>query len=121
MNSDGVLDPVMSNNTADIMTPVHGGGIVKLVWDEPPPTVSDPTPAPVNLRVLPGDQAARVITSAAAIRVKPEATGQCSLIAINIYKADHPNVEAIAANLWAVVPPDMLQAAMAVAPAGSFL
>jgi uncharacterized repeat protein (TIGR01451 family) len=120
VNSDRVLDPVMPNNTADIVTAVHGGGVVKLVWDEPPPTASNPTPAPVNLRVLPGDQAARVITGAAALRVKSDATGQCSLMAINIYKSDHPNVQAIPANLWAVVPPDMLQAAMAVAPAGSF-
>ena len=119
VNSDSVFDPVMPNNTADIVTPVHGGGIVKLVWDEPPPAASNPTPAPVNLRVLPGGQAARVIAGA-ALRVKPDTTAQCSLMAINIYKSDHPNVQAVAANLWAVVPPDMLQAAMAVAPAGSF-
>jgi uncharacterized repeat protein (TIGR01451 family) len=120
VHSDSAADPTMSNNTADILTPVHGGGVVKLVWDEPPPTASNPTPAPVNLRVLPGGEAATATPGAVALRLRPETGAQCSLVAINIYKSDHPSVQAISTNLWKVVPPDMLQAAMAVAPNGSF-
>jgi uncharacterized repeat protein (TIGR01451 family) len=120
VHSDSVGDPTMSNNTADIVTAVHGGGVVKLVWDEPPPTASNPTPAPVNLRILPGDEAPKTTPGAVALRIRPETGTGCALIAINIYKSDHPSVQAIPANLWKVVPPDMLQAAMAVAPGGSF-
>ena len=55
----------------------------------------------------------------AGIPRSPEGAS-CTLVAVNDYKSDQPNVQAVPANLWVAVPPDMLQATMAVAPSGSF-
>jgi uncharacterized repeat protein (TIGR01451 family) len=110
-----ILDPKLGNNSTTLSTPVAGGAVIKLVWDQPAPTAADPTPAPENLRIvvvgLPG-------TALDLGRITPQ--GSCTLVDVNIYKSDQPNVQAIPGNLWETVPPDMLQATMAVAPSGSF-
>jgi uncharacterized repeat protein (TIGR01451 family) len=128
VSSSNVFDPNLSNNSASISTPVVGGALIKLVWDEPTPAASNPTPAPQNLRVeLAGSPSATLAGSALqsyacpacrSQRVVPQDT--CTLITINIYKSDSPPVVPIPANLWAVVPPDNLQATLASAPGGSF-
>src|SRR5262249_35106426 len=74
-------DPTLSNNSASISTPVAGGGVVRLVWDQPPPTAADPTPAPTNLRLLPG---ASLAAAAESIRIAPQ--DSCTLINVNVYK-----------------------------------
>jgi uncharacterized repeat protein (TIGR01451 family) len=113
--SSDIFDPNLSNNSTTIDTPVVGGAIIKLVWDEPTPSAGNPTPAPQNLRVaLAGPPA----TAAASDQIVPQDT--CTLIGINIYKSDFAPVMPIPANLWLAVPPANLQATLAVAPGGSF-
>ena len=108
-------DPNLANNIVATSTAVIGGAILELVWDQPAPTAADPTPAPENLRAV-------VVTPFRPASGLDHVTPQdsCTLVDINVYKSDQPNVQTIPSNLWETVPPDMLQATMAVAPSGSF-
>ena len=108
-------DPNLANNMIMISTPVVGGGIIELVWDQPAPTATDPTPAPENLRAV-------VVTPFRPATGSDPVTPQdsCTLVDINVYKSDQPDVQTIPSNLWETVPPNMLQTTMAAAPAGSF-
>ena len=108
-------DPNMANNMATVATPVAGGAVIELVWDQPAPTTADPTPAPENLRVIsvipPGG-------AQASERIRLQ--GSCAIVDINVYKSDQPDVQPIPANLWETVAPDLLMTTMAKAPKGSF-
>jgi uncharacterized repeat protein (TIGR01451 family) len=108
-------DPNIKNNSSTLSAPVAGGAVIRLVWDEPAPTAANPTPAPENLRVV---LVAAAESALELDRITPQ--DSCTLTAVNIYKSDQPNVQTIPANLWETVPPNMLQATMAAAPAGSF-
>jgi uncharacterized repeat protein (TIGR01451 family) len=124
--SSNLFDTNLANNSTTISTPVVGGAIIKLVWDQPPPTASNPTPAPQNLRVeLTGPPSKAMATSEQAAcfgcgfqRVAPQDT--CTLIRINIYKSDSSPVQPIPANLFVALAPADLQATLAAAPGGSF-
>jgi len=128
VSSSNVFDPNLSNNSASVSTPVVGGAIIKLVWDQPPPTASNPTPAPQNLRVeLAGSPSMPVADSARQSEACPGCRSQrivtqdtCTIIRINIYKSDTAPVMPIPANLWVAVPPTNLEATLATAPGGSF-
>jgi len=106
-------DPNLNNNMAMLSTAVAGGAVIELVWDQPAPTAANPTPAPENLRAT----VVRRPTAALDRRIQDDS---CTLVDINIYKSDQPDVQPIPANLWETVPPDMEEATMAAAPTGSF-
>jgi uncharacterized repeat protein (TIGR01451 family) len=108
-------DPNPANNVTAISTPVFGGAVLELLWDQPTPTAANPTPAPENLRVVVVGRSGAPLSSG---HVTPQ--GSCSLVDVNVYKSDQPSVQTIPSNLWQTVPPDMLQATMAAAPSGSF-
>ncbi|MFY9555447.1 MAG: hypothetical protein WAV20_20365 [Blastocatellia bacterium] len=110
-------DPNQVNNSAQAVTSVKGGAIVQLVWDQPPPTLADPTPAPINLRVQVGITPPLIFVARVEMS-SPAAT--CTLIAVNIYKSESQPVQTIPDNLWKSVPPDQLDTTMAAAPGGSF-
>jgi uncharacterized repeat protein (TIGR01451 family) len=111
-------DPVPGNNTAMLATPILGGGIVELSWDQAPSTAADPTPAPTNVRFGPA-------ASAAASELSREgglapADGACSLMGYNVYKSASTPVETIPVNLWLALPPTM-STPFPVAPGGEFV
>lgn len=114
-------DPNTANNSAMAGAGVRGGAVVKLVWDQPTPTAANPTPAPINLRLVPSGLAtadfpdSNSITAAFVLAESP-----CTLLKVNVYKSDGQPVEIKPDNLWRSVPPDQLQTTMAAAPAGSF-
>ena len=112
-------DSKPANNSVTTETSIKGGGVVKLVWDQPAPTPANPTPAPVNLRIEPGSFTV-VTTSDRAMVISPSADAPCTLSRVNVYKSDAQPVLLIAENLWKSVPPDQLQTAMSAAPGGSF-
>jgi uncharacterized repeat protein (TIGR01451 family) len=108
-------DPNLANNMVTISTPVVGGGVLELVWDQPAPTAADPTPPPDDLRVV------LVAPAGAALRSGPVTPqGSCTLVDVNVYLSDQTPVQTIPGNLWETVPPDVLQTTMAAKPAGSF-
>ena len=115
-------DPNPANNTVDSNTPVQGGSQVLLSWNQPTlnPGGADAARSaiPGSLRVSPSS--ATTTTQSLRRIVLPEDTGSCFLTRVNIYKADLPNVQAVANNLWKSVPPNQVQSTMAAAPAGSF-
>jgi len=115
-------DPNPANNTVDANTPVQGGSQVLLSWNQPTlnPGGADAARSaiPGSLRVSPSS--ATTTTQSLRRIVLPEDTGSCFLTRVNIYKADLPNVQAVANNLWKSVPPNQVQSTMAAAPAGSF-
>jgi uncharacterized repeat protein (TIGR01451 family) len=108
-------DPNPANNMVTISTPVIAGGVFDLAWEQPAPTVTDPTPAPEGLRVVVGAPASAVLNSGDLT-----AQGSCTLTNVNIYKSDQSPVQTIPSNRWLMASPSMLQATMAVAPGGSF-
>jgi uncharacterized repeat protein (TIGR01451 family) len=111
-------DPIPGNNTATTSILVKIGAVVALSWDQPPSTTSDPTPAPRNLRAGPG------VTLSSAWELSGRgflpADTSCTLLKVNIYKSDQPNILPVPNNLWKSVPPELLQTTMAAAPSGSF-
>jgi uncharacterized repeat protein (TIGR01451 family) len=115
-----VFDPSLANNSTTVSSTVVGGAVLELVWDQPTPTAANPTPAPENLRV--------VVVIAVTFAPATAALGSggitpqdsCTLMDVNVYKSDQPNVQTIPANLWETVPPDMLHTTMPAAPAWSF-
>src|SRR5262249_54573824 len=113
-------DPVAANNSAMLTTPILGGGIVQLSWDQTPSTAADPTPPPTNLRAGPAASA----SSSDLLRetgVAPAADANpCALVAYNIYKSNSLPVETIPANLWVALPPTTTTA-FPVAPNGEFI
>jgi uncharacterized repeat protein (TIGR01451 family) len=113
--SSDIFDPNLSNNSTTINTPVVGGAIIKLVWDEQTPTASNPTPAPQNLRI---ELAGPPAPAAASDLIVTQDT--CTRIRINIYKSDSAPVMPIPANLKVAALPANVQATLAVAPGGSF-
>ncbi len=115
--SSAVTDPNPANNSAATSTAVQGGAIVSLKWLEPESTAANPTPAPLNLSAVPGGGGAANESNQI---ISPRDVGPCSLVRVNIYKAESQPVQTIPSNLWKTSPPDQLSAAMAVAPAGSF-
>ena len=119
--TSGTPDPNMGNNLASTSTAVEGGGIVRLRWTQPAPTAANPAPAPTGLVAVPGGLTAEAESDAPALQETPVyVTGPCSLVRVNVYKAESTPVQTIPANRWASVPPDQLESTMAVAPAGSF-
>jgi uncharacterized repeat protein (TIGR01451 family) len=116
--SSATSDPKLGNNSATAITSIEGGGTVRLTWEQPAPTPTNPTPAPINLRIQPGSA-----TSASLVAIDamfPTADAPCTLIQVNIYKADVLPIATIPANLWKTVPPNQLDTTMAAAPGGSF-
>ncbi|MFY9555446.1 MAG: DUF11 domain-containing protein [Blastocatellia bacterium] len=119
--SSSLADPNPANNSATAGTPVQGGGVVKLIWDQPTPSASNPTPAPINLRVVAGELAATEFRSTdSADSASALADSPCALLRVNVYKSDVQPVLTMPDNLWKSVPRDQLQTAMAAAPGGSF-
>jgi uncharacterized repeat protein (TIGR01451 family) len=116
--SSPTSDPIPTNNSSTATTLIQGGGIVLLSWEQPPPTAANPTPAPINLTVQPGGAASTTMVSSETA-ISP-ADAPCTLIQVNIYKADALPVTTIPANLWKSVPPTQLATTMAAAPGGSF-
>jgi uncharacterized repeat protein (TIGR01451 family) len=119
---NGSADPNSSNNTEDSSTPVQGGSILTLSWEQPTLNPGGPAAArnaaPSNLQV----QRAGAAVNELALRriVLLEDADSCFLLRVNIYKSDLAGVQPIPDNLWKSVPPEQLQATMAAAPAGSF-
>lgn len=113
------IDPNPANNALTSSIPIMGGALVTLVWDQLVPTASDPTPAPVNLRVVPVGGAG-MQTAAGYKPAYPQDSTPCTLVNVNIYKSDSPNVQPIPDNLWKTVPPGDVESTMAAAPGGSF-
>src|SRR5262249_4035437 len=91
------------------------------VWEQPTPTAANPTPAPINLRVVPSGLPSTSPESSTLAKSEPQKTDTpCTLVNVNVYKSEAQPVQTIPSNLWKTVPPDQLQTAMAAAPAGSF-
>ena len=111
-------DPVASNNSAMATTPVLGGGIITLKWNQPAQVAPGSTPAPTNLMAGPGAGATNeaVIQGAGFV---PPADAACILTGYNIYISSSQPVLTIPSNLWLVVPPTTSSQAP-VGPAGSF-
>ena len=111
-----------NNDTGVSTKTVQGGSLVNLFWQQPAaaPTSADAArnAVPTLTRVSPATVAQEAEASAESI--VPEDDNGCTLIRVNIYKSDQPNVQPSPANLWRSVAPDKLQATMAAAPAGSF-
>jgi uncharacterized repeat protein (TIGR01451 family) len=112
-----------SNNDVGATTKqVQGGRIVNLFWQQPAaaPTSADAArnAMPILTRVSPATVAQEAEASVESITLEDD--NGCTLIRVNIYKSDQPNVQPSPANLWRSVAPDKLQATMAAAPAGSF-
>jgi uncharacterized repeat protein (TIGR01451 family) len=125
--SSSLFDPKLSDNGTTISTPIVGGAIIKLVWDQPPPTASNPTPAPQNLRVeLAGPPASTTMSNAeraacagcVSQRIAPQ--DSCTLIRVNIYESNSTPVQPIPANFFVAVAPADAQATLAAAPGGTF-
>ena len=115
-------DPNTANDSTVAAAGVRGGAVVKLVWDQPTPTADNPTPAPINLRLVPSGLAAADFLSSNSITAAFVAADEspCTLLRVNVYKSDGQPVLINPDNLWRSVPPDQLQTTMAAAPAGSF-
>jgi uncharacterized repeat protein (TIGR01451 family) len=118
----GFDDPNSNNNSGVATTQVQGGSIVNLFWQQPSvaPSNADAArnAAPNLIRVNPANSIQEAEASADSI--VPEDENGCTLVRVSIYKSDQPNVQITLANLWKVVAPDKVQAAMAAAPAGSY-
>ena len=119
-----ILDDNPNNNLASETTSIGGGGIVELFWEQLPSTIANPTPPPFNVQVKPGSLAAEQFSLSETVRAFGPAvfldTGPCTLVQVNIYKSDQPDVQTVPENLWKVAPPLLLKTVMASAPAGSF-
>jgi uncharacterized repeat protein (TIGR01451 family) len=125
--SSSLFDSNFANNSTTISTPIVGGAIIKLVWDQPPPTASNPTPAPHNLRVeLAGPPSSTTTANSeraacygcASQRIAPQDT--CTIIRVNIYISDSAPVQPIPVNLFVAVAPADSAAAVDSRPGGSF-
>jgi uncharacterized repeat protein (TIGR01451 family) len=115
-------DPNPNDDLSIIGKTIRGGGVVKLSWDQPPPTSVNPTPGPANLRVNIGDLALTNSVSAAdasfsASKVSPDAV--CTLVSYNIFISNGPTVQPTPSNLWKNVPAGTLTTGVPVAPSGS--
>ncbi|MEK6284854.1 MAG: DUF11 domain-containing protein [Acidobacteriota bacterium] len=102
----GSDDPNDDNNTAVDRKSVRGGGLVELSWVLQPSTLSDPTPAPRDLRVNPASSAfanSDIFGSESLgdTFVFPQAT--CTLQGFNIYQSNTPLVQTIPANLVKII------------------
>jgi uncharacterized repeat protein (TIGR01451 family) len=134
--SSNVFDPNLSNNTTNISTPVVGGALAKLQWNQQQSTGGSSTPAPTGLQIQPSGASSptseSVSSSAFAARSSTDSTvpspsrssgiapmDSCSLINVNVYKSDQPNVQPIHANLCSRLAADALEAIVPIAPSGS--
>jgi len=121
--TSGTIDPIPASNSASGIATVQGGGIVRLRWTQPTPTAANPIPAPTTLIAAPGGGTGREVEADSADITPQDAldiTGPCTLVRVNVYKSEITPVQTVVSNRWASVPPDQLEATMAVAPAGSF-
>ena len=110
-------DPAAGNNSATASTPILGGGIVTLKWNQPAQAAPGSTPAPTNLMAGPGTGAADdTVSEAAVVR---QADAACILTGYNIYISSSQPVLTIPSNLWVALPPTNNSQAP-VGPAGSF-
>ena len=114
--ASAVTDPNPNNNSASAAATVQGGALVSLSWMQQQSVAANPTPTALNLSAGPGASAAGGGRSSV---INP-AADPCSLVRVNVYKADSQPVLLVASNLWKSLPPDQLSTTMAVAPAGSF-
>ncbi len=116
--TSATADANQANNQANATTTVEGGGLLELFWEQPPSTSENPAPAPVNVQVRP---TAGISTGSLSTGVvfAPGQTGSHTLVQINIYKSQQPQVQTSPANLWKSVPPGLLSAVMSTAPSGS--
>lgn len=133
--SSNVFDPNLSNNSTNISTPVVGGALAKLKWSQQQSTQGSSTPAPTGLQVQPGpsppSEPAPSSASALEARASDDSIDSsasvtaaipmdsCSLINVNVYRSDHPNVQPIQANLFSRLTADALEGIVPVAPVGS--
>jgi uncharacterized repeat protein (TIGR01451 family) len=111
-------DPVSGNNSAMASTPILGGGIITLRWNQPAQVAPGSTPAPTNLMAGPGSGATSQV-AVPADKIIPQADAACILTGYNIYISSSQPVLTIPSNLWIVVPPTTNSQAP-VGPAGSF-
>jgi uncharacterized repeat protein (TIGR01451 family) len=113
--SSSTFDPNLSNNTATIDTPVVGGALVKLTWNQPAPTAANPTPAPSGL----GIQAAGPLEPASSASAQISPMDSCTLTGVNVYASGQPNVQPMPANLVSTLAADAIEATVPVPPSGS--
>jgi uncharacterized repeat protein (TIGR01451 family) len=114
-------DPNPNDNLSLDGRSVRGGGIVKLSWDQPPPTSGNPTPAPINLRVNVGDlvSANSLSDDASSFNSGISPSAICTLVGYNIFISSGQTVQPIPSNLWKTVSAGMLTSNVPVAPSGS--
>ena len=113
--SSNVFDPNLSNNGTTTSTPVKGGAVVELAFNQSQTTEADPTPAPSGVQVQPAGPLGT--PSSASGPTSPAAS--CNLVGLNVYKSDQPNVQPIPANLFSTLAAGALAATVPVAPSGS--
>jgi uncharacterized repeat protein (TIGR01451 family) len=110
--SSATFDPNSSNNSTSINTPVAGGAIVQLNFNQQASSGATPTPAPLNLQASPaGAQSSESELIAPA--------GACTLTGVHVYKSDQPHVQAMPANLFTTLSPSSSQLDVPVPPSGS--
>jgi uncharacterized repeat protein (TIGR01451 family) len=96
-------DPLPTNNATTLATPIMGGSVVLLSWDQPPSTPADPTPAPANLRI--GPAASTAPPQLILENVVTQGSSTCQLLGYNEYLSTSLPIEIIPANLWESFPP----------------
>jgi uncharacterized repeat protein (TIGR01451 family) len=130
--SSNVFDSNLSNNTTSISTPVVGGALAKLKWNQQQSAGGSSTPAPTGLQVQPGGLSSTTSESwlSSSQSVGAGATGSaprsaitpmdsCSLSNVNVYKSDQANVQPVQANLFSRVAGNALETVVPIAPNGS--
>jgi len=110
--SSATFDPNTSNNSTAINTPVAGGAVVQLNFNQQASSSATPTPAPLNLQASP----ARAQSSESEL-IAP--AGACTLTGVHVYESSQPNVQAMPANLFTTLPPSSSQVDVPVPPSGS--
>jgi hypothetical protein len=115
--SSATFDPNTSNNSTAINTPVAGGAIAQLKFDQQASSSATPTPAPLNLQASPAGAQSSESGLIAPAHIAP--AGACTLTGVHVYKSGQPNVQAMPANLFTVLPPSSSQVDVPVPPSGS--
>jgi len=110
--SSATFDPDSSNNSTTINTPVLGGAVIQLKFDQQASSGANPTPAPSGLQASPagaqGSESASVVPADA-----------CTLTGVNVYRSAQQNVQPTPENLFTTLSPSSRQVDVPVAPTGT--
>ena len=113
--SSSTFDPNQSNNTTTIDTPVVGGALIKLAWNQQQATTANPTPAPSGLQAQP----AGPLGSASSLSARISPMDSCTLTGVNVYRSDQPGVQASPTTLFTTLPGGALEVTVPDGPSGA--